>query len=122
MRCSLPQTKESLERGQHATFRELVGHLLLGSGTNRVVDAPLRLIELDVKNGLRSRRELGQNFTLQPSQDERAYLRAKARRRFGVAVRDRPDVSLLEGAAPAKQTWIREMHHAPELLEPVLDR
>ena len=49
-------------------------------------------------------------------------LRAKARGRVGLAGGDRARVALLEVAHAAEQARVGEVHHAPQLLEPVLDR
>src|SRR5579883_1225154 len=119
----LAQAQQRLERGEHASaarLREFFGHALAGRDAHGVVDAALRLVELDVKHGVRAGRQLAQDLALGAAQHERTDLRAQTRGRFGVTARDGVRVTLLEVADAPEQARVREVHRAPELLEPVL--
>ena len=119
----LAQAQERLERREDASpVGESVGDVLLGRDAHGVVDVALDLVELDVEHDVGPRRKLRDDLALRAPEDERPDLRAQARRGARVPGLDRSGVALLKVAGAAEQPRVREVHHAPQLLESVLDR
>src|SRR4029078_7624131 len=84
-----------------------------------VIDIALTSVELDERHPLDTRRELGRDLFLAPTEDKGAYPIAEPRGGGGVARFDRGGVALYEIGAPAEEAGVREAHLAPELEEPV---
>src|ERR1700716_4012887 len=100
MAGGLAQTEKGFEYGENASpLSELRHDVPLGGDANGVVYAALYFIEFDVKNRIRSRRQLRENLALHAPQDEWPNLRAQPDDGRLISIRDRPGVALLKVAS-----------------------
>ena len=124
MARGLAQAQERLEGREDApAVGHPIGDVLLRRDADRVVDVALDLVELDVEHDVGARRKLGQRPRAssaggRTAGSSRAGAPRRRRRRLDRARRSAPG----SRSRPPRRPGVREMHHAPELFEPVLDR